>query len=164
MGLLWPCMVVLATEVSLSEWPPRLSVDQLQLRGRWPVSWQQFGRPAGRHQLLGLFSWNAPGCCWYLLLNSWPIWDRNVSKITKWGCEEQHRQRSLQLASYHHHKAPFLCWGTSINDVRRFSVIFDLPTLPCSITSDFGPPYQYPKIGRHLWTFPWSFTKAGLKA
>ena len=67
--------------------------------------------PAGRHQLLGLFSWNAPGCCWYLLLNSWPIWDRNVSKITKWGCEEQHRQRSLQLASYHHHKAPFLCWS-----------------------------------------------------
>ena len=33
------------------------------------------GRP-GRHQLLGLFSWNAPGCCWYLLLNSWPIWNR----------------------------------------------------------------------------------------
>ena len=84
-----------------------------------------------------------------MLLNSWPIWDRNVSKITKWGCEEQ---RSLQPASYHHHKAPFLCWGTSINDVRRFSVIFDLPTLPCYVRfwGYCGPPYQYPKIGRHL--------------
>ena len=29
-------------------------------------------------------------------------------------------------------------WGTSINDVPRFLVIFDLPTLSYSITSHFG--------------------------
>ena len=50
--------------------------------------------------------------------------------------------------------------GTSINDVRRFSAIFDLSTylstLPCPITSNFGGYFglTYPKIGRHLWTFP----------
>ena len=45
--------------------------------------------------------------------------------------------------------------GTSINDVRRFSMIFDLPTTMSMIFtlwrpilgSHFGP--KYPKIGRH---------------
>ena len=56
--------------------------------------------------------------------------------------------------------------GTSINDVRRFSAIFDLSsTMPDDfypIRSDilglfwaaFLNPPTYPKIGRHLWTFP----------
>ena len=49
--------------------------------------------------------------------------------------------------------------GTSINAVRRFSAIFDLPTLPCPIKSDiFGlfctPLPTYPKIGLiYIWTF-----------
>ena len=57
--------------------------------------------------------------------------------------------------------------GTSINDVRRFSAIFYLPTyhvqqfLPYNVRylGFFGPP-TYPKIGRHLWTFP----KGGFKS
>ena len=51
--------------------------------------------------------------------------------------------------------------GTSINDVRRFSAIFDLPTMfnyVYPITSNiwglFGAP-TYPKNGYHLWTFPY---------
>ena len=52
---------------------------------------------------------------------------------------------------------------TSINDVRRFSPIFDLPTyhvwrfLPYNNIQYFGAfldPPTYPKIGCHLWTFP----------
>ena len=46
--------------------------------------------------------------------------------------------------------------GTSINDVKRFFAIFDLPTylptLSYSITSDFRvilDPPTYPNIGRH---------------
>ena len=44
--------------------------------------------------------------------------------------------------------------GTSINDVRRFSEIFDLPNLPFSpqkrpISGVILNPPTYPKIGRH---------------
>ena len=52
--------------------------------------------------------------------------------------------------------------GTSINDVRCFSAIFDLPIyhvrpfLPYKVRylRAFLDSPIYPKIGRHLWTFP----------
>ena len=67
---------------------------------------------------------------------------------------------TLQTSTFNPQNGFFFNQGTSINDVRRFSAIFDLPTLPCPITSDFGGyfgPPTYPKIGRHLWTFPYIF-------
>ena len=46
----------------------------------------------------------------------------------------------------------------SINDVRRYSIIFDLPSCPTlsynvQFLGLFWTP-TYHKIGRHLWTFP----------
>ena len=53
--------------------------------------------------------------------------------------------------------------GTSINDVRRFSAIFDLPTMSDNfypITFDIWELFWTPipinsEIGRNLWTFPY---------
>ena len=56
-----------------------------------------------------------------------------------------------------------------MSDVFRPFLIY-LPTmsddLPYNVQylGAFLDPSAYSKIGRHLWTFPWSFTKAGLKA
>ena len=58
--------------------------------------------------------------------------------------------------------------GTFINDIQRFSAIFDLLTMsdnfyPIRSCTFWGflDPLTYPKIGPHLWTFPNKVSKIG---